>query len=110
MLKRVKVWEGAVRIHHWVHAASLFVLIPTGLYIGYPFISASSVHATYLMGWIRFIHSVAAFVFFFGFLVRAYWFFIGNKFEHWTAWAPVNRNRLHRLKEMILYYLFLKMK
>lgn len=108
MLKRVKVWEGPVRILHWVHVASLFILVPTGLYIGYPFVSAASVHQTYLMGWVKFTHFLAAFVFFFAFLIRGYWFFTGNEFEYWKSWAPVNRRRLRQLKEMILYYLFLK--
>ncbi|MDA8164246.1 MAG: Ni/Fe-hydrogenase, b-type cytochrome subunit [Desulfobacteraceae bacterium] len=110
MLKRVKVWQGPVRIFHWVHAAALFVLVPTGLYIGYPFVSAAAVHQTYLMGWVRFTHSIAAFFFFFGFLVRGYWFFIGNEFEHWRSWAPASRRRRHGLKEMVLYYLFLRKK
>ena len=59
-----------------------------------PFVSAATLHLTYLMGWVRFTHSIAAFVFFFGFLVRAYWFFIGNEFEYWKSWAPVSRRRL----------------
>ncbi len=34
----------------------------------------------YAFGWVRFIHFVAAFVFFFNFVFRIYWGFVGNQF------------------------------
>jgi Ni/Fe-hydrogenase 1 B-type cytochrome subunit len=108
MLKRVvMVWEAPVRILHWIHFFSIAVLALTGLYIGAPFIDADDIGGVYVMGTVRFIHFVAAFVFVLGFLVRGYWFVAGNRYEHWTAWLPVNKQRWRELWRMQRYYLFL---
>jgi Ni/Fe-hydrogenase 1 B-type cytochrome subunit len=103
----IQVWEAPVRILHWTHFFSITVLALTGLYIGYPFIDADDVNATYIMGWVRAVHFVAAFVFVFGFVVRGYWFFVGNQYEKWLAWIPVTRERWREVIQMLKYYLFL---
>ena len=108
MLKRViLVWEAPVRILHWIHFFSIAVLALTGLYIGAPFIDADDIGGTYIMGTVRFVHFVAAFVFVFGFLVRGYWFFRGNEFEDWRDWLPASKERWGELWRMQKYYLFL---
>jgi Ni/Fe-hydrogenase 1 B-type cytochrome subunit len=108
MLKQViQVWETPVRILHWIHFLSVAVLVLTGLYIGDPFIDADDIGGVYVMGWVRFVHFVAAFVFVFGFLVRGYWFVRGNRYEQWRAWIPVSKERWRELGTMLKYYLFL---
>jgi len=108
MLKRViVVWEAPVRILHWIHFFSIAVLALTGLYIGAPFIDADDIGGAYIMGSVRFVHFVAAFVFVSGFLVRGYWFLKGNRYEYWRAWVPVGKKRWRELWTMLKYYLFL---
>ena len=56
----VYVWEIPVRVAHWLIAGAIVVLAATGLYIGYPFATASGPE---LMGWARYLHAIAAYVF-----------------------------------------------
>ena len=108
MLKQViNVWEAPVRILHWIHFFSIAVLAFTGLYIGSPFIDTDDIDAVYIMGTVRFVHFVAAFIFVFGFMVRGYWFFKGNQYEHWTTWFPISKQRWQEMWRMQKYYLFL---
>ncbi len=68
------------------------VLVITGLYIGRPYFMAPASSASpFLMGWMRFIHFVAASVLVATGIVRVYWLFVGNKFERWRALFPVHR-------------------
>ena len=41
----------------------------------------------------RFIHFVAAFVFFFNFLVRIYWGFVGNRYARWDTSSRFRQGR-----------------
>ena len=90
---RVYVWEFPVRLYHWVNAACIVALVATGFLIGRPLLPQPVGEASfsYLFGWIRFIHFVAAFVFFFNFLARLYWGFVGNKYARWDNFAPLTR-------------------
>lgn len=110
MYKRVYVWELPVRILHWFHAASIFVLAITGIYIGQPFIGLAVgpniwVHVT---DWMRMIHFVAAYVFGLGFLARLYWFLAGNEYANWRGWIPASRERWVALWEQLKCYLLLR--
>ncbi|MDI6728564.1 MAG: cytochrome b/b6 domain-containing protein, partial [Thermodesulfovibrionales bacterium] len=62
MLKRVYVWEFPVRLTHWINVLGIASLSITGYYIGNPFVHAVSTDQ-YIMGWMRFIHFVAAYLF-----------------------------------------------
>jgi Ni/Fe-hydrogenase 1 B-type cytochrome subunit len=106
MFKRVFVWEVPVRVQHWLHVASIVVLTLTGIYIGSPFIGQAI--GTEITDRMRFAHFVAAWVFGLGFLVRFYWFFVGNRYARWRMWLPAGRRRLGDLWEMLKYYLFLR--
>ena len=107
MLKRVQVWELPVRIFHWAHVASIAVLAFTGYYIGNPFITVPGDTAqTYLMGWVRAIHFVSAFVFSLGFLLRVYWFFAGGQYASWRDWVPLSRERWGFFWKQLKYYTF----
>ncbi len=91
-LRRVFVWELPVRVYHWLNAFVIIVLIATGLYIGSPLALQSSKEAahSFTMGYIRFIHFIAAYIFLFNFLFRIYWGFVGNKYSDWKNFIPTN--------------------
>lgn len=109
MLK-IYVWELPVRIFHWVNAACILILMITGIYIGNPFVSTTipeEAYYSFLMGWVRYIHFSAAFIFTINLLFRWYWVYKGN------AYSKSNPLRLEFLKGMIETgkgYLFLKNK
>lgn len=91
-LRRVYVWELPVRIYHWVNALVLLLLIATGFFIASPPAILSSREATmqYTMGWFRYLHFAAAYLFFFNFLFRLYWGFVGNKYANWKQFIPTS--------------------
>ncbi len=103
MQKKVYVWEVPVRLTHWINFICLLVLSLTGLYIAYPFITVTSAEK-YLMGWIRFIHFVTAYVFVVNWAVRIYWSFAGNKYANWRAFFPFSPIQTEKLFKQILYY------
>ncbi|MBK6795750.1 MAG: Ni/Fe-hydrogenase, b-type cytochrome subunit [Acidobacteria bacterium] len=88
--RKIYVWELPVRFYHWLNALCVVALILTGLIIGRPLaISYSSeAYQQYWFGWVRFIHFVAAFIFFFNFLARIYWGFVGNEYARWDNFIP----------------------
>lgn len=103
---RVYVWQWPVRIAHWLIFLSILVLSFTGYYMYVPFIISRSSGA-FLMGTMRFIHEVAAFVFIAAVLLRFYWFFKGNRWAHWRGFVPLQRSWRKGLWKQLKYYLFL---
>ena len=97
-LERVYVWEFPVRLYHWVNALCVAVLIVTGYLVGRPFFPhvAGEAWRSYGFGTARFLHFVAAFVFFFNFLGRIYWGFAGNRYARWYNFIPLSRRRLSK--------------
>ena len=104
---RVYVWELPVRISHWFIFLPIVVLSFTGYYIHNPFIVAKS-STTFLMATMRFIHEIAAFVFIGAFLLRLYWFFMGNNWANWRAFVPIHRRQWRGMGGMVAYYSFLR--
>ncbi len=98
--KRVYVWELPVRFYHWINAACILVLTVTGLIIAHPPAIASATEASfsYWFGINRFVHFAAAYVFFWNFVVRIYWGFVGNQYADWKNFLP---HRLSQLREVI---------
>ena len=92
-LRRVYVWELPVRFYHWLNAAVIIALIVTGFYISNPLSLMSQKEASqvYTMGWFRYVHFAAAYLFFFNFLFRIYWGFVGNKYANWRQFIPVSK-------------------
>lgn len=78
-LRSVYVYEAPVRLWHWVNALAISVLALSGYFIGHPLPSLSGEASDhFLMGYIRFAHFAAAYVFAVGLLGRIYWAMVGN--------------------------------
>jgi Ni/Fe-hydrogenase 1 B-type cytochrome subunit len=92
-LRRVYVWELPVRIYHWLNALAIIALIVTGFWIADPPAIMSNQEASdrFLFGWVRYIHFIAAYIFFFNFLFRLYWGFVGNKYASWKQFIPTSK-------------------
>ncbi|GAB4298576.1 MAG: Ni/Fe-hydrogenase, b-type cytochrome subunit [Ignavibacteriaceae bacterium] len=98
--RKVYVWQLPVRFYHWVNALAVTILAVTGYIIGNPpaLQSASEASYGYWFGTVRFLHFVSAFVFFFNFLFRIYWGFVGNRFAKWDQFIPLKKSQW---KEML---------
>lgn len=102
-IRRVYVWQLPVRFYHWVNALAVAVLIVTGYLIGRPlaFRTATEASFGYWFGTVRFIHFLAAFIFFFNFLFRIYWGFVGNRFARWENFLPFRKKQLHEMADVL---------
>jgi len=97
-LRRIYVWELPVRLYHWVNALAVTALAVTGYMIGRPLslVSGGEASFSFFFGWVRFIHFVAAFVFFFNFLGRIYWGFAGNRYARWDNFIPLSPKQFRK--------------
>ncbi|MET0089544.1 MAG: Ni/Fe-hydrogenase, b-type cytochrome subunit [Candidatus Thiodiazotropha sp.] len=90
----VYVYEVPVRLWHWVNALSITLLAITGYLIANPLPSVpGEASGSYLMGIIRFIHFIAAYVFTVGFIGRIYWAVVGNEHARQLFSLPLFKNR-----------------
>jgi Ni/Fe-hydrogenase 1 B-type cytochrome subunit len=83
------IWQAPVRIWHWIMALCMVVLWVTGYFIGTPLPSVggeASEH--FIMGYIRFAHFAAAYIFACAFLFRIYWAIVGNQHAKEIFLAP----------------------
>lgn len=103
---RVYAWEFPVRFTHWINAICLIAFSVTGYYIAYPFIHAVSTQQ-YIMGWMRFIHFVAAYVFLMSMIMRIYWMFAGNRYASWRVFIPMTRRQWEDMRGGLKFYLFM---
>jgi Ni/Fe-hydrogenase 1 B-type cytochrome subunit len=95
----VTLWGKPLRAMHWISAASIVILAVTGLYIGKPyFMTSGEASNHFLMGWVRFIHLVAAAALVMTGIVRIYWLFAGNRYERLGALFPLG---LEKFKKMV---------
>jgi Ni/Fe-hydrogenase 1 B-type cytochrome subunit len=86
----VYVYEGPLRLWHWVNALAILTLCLTGYFIGSPLPSMpgeASDH--FIMGYIRFTHFAAGYVLIAAFALRIYWAFGGNKHARQIFLPPV---------------------
>jgi Ni/Fe-hydrogenase 1 B-type cytochrome subunit len=109
-IKSVYVYEAPVRVWHWVNALAIVVLAVTGYFIGQPLPTVSGEASDrYLMGYIRFAHFAAGYVFAVGLLGRVYWAFVGNHHARELFTLPVfNRAYWREVGNMLAWYLFIK--
>lgn len=106
---RVYAWEFPVRLTHWLNVLSILAFSVSGFYIGAPFLHAYATEQ-YLMGWMRFIHFTAGYVFLMSVIVRLYWSFMGNKHANWRVFFPFTAERWKDLVGAAKFYLFLTRK
>ena len=84
------IYEVPVRVWHWIHALAITTLVVTGYFIANPLPSLSGEASDhFLMGNIRFVHFVAAFVFATGLFVRFYWAIVGNEYSRELMLPPL---------------------
>jgi Ni/Fe-hydrogenase 1 B-type cytochrome subunit len=105
-LVRVYVWEVPVRLSHWLFVLSIGVLSFTGYYMYNPFMTAWGNRA-FVMGRMRYIHEVAAWVFIAAVLLRFYWFVAGNRWAHWRSFVPLERWWRKGFWTQLKYYVFM---
>jgi Ni/Fe-hydrogenase 1 B-type cytochrome subunit len=102
-IRRVYVWQLPVRLYHWVNALVVLALAVTGYIIGRPLVLviASEASYSYWFGTARFIHFLAAFLFFFNFLFRIYWGFVGNVYARWQNFLPFRKEQLREAADVL---------
>lgn len=107
-LREVYVWELPVRFYHWINALCIVVLVVTGYIIGNPPAIQSGAEASfgYWFGTVRFVHFVTAFVFFFNFVFRTYWGFVGNKYAKWTNFIPFKKEQWKEIWDVLRVDIF----
>lgn len=108
-IKSVYVYEAPVRLWHWINALAITVLCLTGYFIGQPLPTMpGEASANYLMGYIRFAHFTAGYVFAIGLVVRAYWAVVGNHHARELFTVPLlSRSYWVELGRMLRWYAFL---
>lgn len=101
--RRVYVWELPVRVYHWVNALCVLLLIATGYLIGNPqtIFYSSEAYQQYWFGIVRFTHFATAYLFFFNFLFRIYWGFVGNKYARWNNFIPHKKEQAEEVIEVM---------
>jgi len=106
----VYVYEGPIRLWHWVNALCILVLVCTGILIASPLASVGGEASDhFLMGYIRFAHFSAAYVLAAGFLGRIYWTFVGNHHAKQMFHLPIaTASWWTGLKHQLRWYLFLE--
>jgi Ni/Fe-hydrogenase 1 B-type cytochrome subunit len=108
-IKSVYVYEAPVRLWHWVNALAIVVLAVTGYFIGQPLPSVGGEASDhFIMGWIRFAHFAAGYVFAIGLLGRLYWAFVGNHHARELFTLPVFKAAYWKeFGKMLSWYLFI---
>lgn len=109
-LEAVYVYEAPLRLWHWINAICITVLAVTGFAISHPLPSQpGEASANFLMGYIRFAHFSAAYVFTVAFLARIYWAVVGNRHAHQLFVLPVfNGTWWREVLFELRWYLFLE--
>ncbi len=106
----VYVYEAPVRLWHWVNALSITLLAISGYLIANPLPTLSGEASEhFLMGYIRFTHFAAAYIFTVGLLGRLYWAFVGNEHSKQLFRLPILQKRFwQELAYEARWYAFLE--
>jgi Ni/Fe-hydrogenase 1 B-type cytochrome subunit len=109
MVRAVYVYEAPLRLWHWINALAIVVLAVTGYAIGRPLPTVpGEASANFVMGYIRFAHFAAGYVFAVGLLGRIYWAFVGNHHARQLFVLPIfNRKWWSEVFYELRWYLFL---
>ena len=110
---RINIWSATLRFQHWANMALIVIMSMSGYYIMNPFFgpAAETGHDVgYLMGWVRLIHYVSAYLWLgLGFSRRVLSFTAKDRQLRWRSLWPLNsREDVKGLWGTIQYYLFLK--
>lgn len=110
---RVNLWTVPLRIQHWGNVALIVILSISGYFIMNPGLLPSPQEGSspgYLMGIVRFIHFVAAFLWLLlGFTRCVIWVTSRHRQLRWRAMWPIKSKKdLEGLIGTIKYYLFLQ--
>ena len=102
------IYEAPVRAWHWIHASAIIVLAGSGYLIANPLPSMSGEASDhFVMGTIRLIHFIAAYVFAIGLALRFYFALIGNEYSRELMIVPVWRSEWwKRVWHEIKFYAF----
>ena len=102
------VYEAPVRLWHWINAACILVLAVSGYFIGSPLpTQPGEASHSFVMGYIRFAHFAAGYVFAVGLLGRMYWALVGNHHARELFWVPLlSRRYWADFAAWLRYYLF----
>lgn len=103
LIGRVYVWQLPVRFYHWLNVLCVVTLSVTGYLIGAPLAvqTASEASFSYWFGIVRFIHFLAAFLFFFNFVFRIYWGFVGNQFARWENFILHRKEQFKEVADVL---------
>lgn len=109
----VHLWGTALRIQHWLNLFLMIVMTLTGWYIMQPYLTASSYdgsEAGFAMGYVRFAHFTAGFLWMAVGLWRFVLLFITrDRQTRWRAlWPIYNKEDVKDLFATVQYYLFLR--
>ncbi len=107
-IKSIYVYEAPVRLWHWLNALSITVLGITGYLIGSPLPGLSGEASDhFLMGYIRFVHFSAAYIFAIGLVGRTYWAVVGNHHAREMYTVPLGqRDYWREMRAMFKWYAF----
>jgi Ni/Fe-hydrogenase 1 B-type cytochrome subunit len=76
---QIFIYEAPMRLWHWLNALCMVALTATGYLIGTPLPSyTGDPSVVYVMGWIRFVHLGAGYLFAVLWLMRIWWAIVGN--------------------------------
>ena len=102
-MRRVYVFSLPIRFFHWINAASITILIISGLIMANPPAIQQGHEASfgYWFGTVRFIHFAAAYIFTIGFIFRIYWMFMGNKYERWENFISMNKDFWRDMRKVV---------
>lgn len=112
MMRAVYVYEAPVRLWHWVTVLAMIGLVGSGFLIGRPLPSVEGEASTwYVMGYVRLVHFICAYVFAIGFVGRLYWHFVGNEWAKQLFVPAFHKASYWRgLVDQVMWYLFLSNK
>lgn len=104
----VYLWHWPIRAMHWAAGIAIAVLILTGFTIGRPyFLTQGQLSAPFFIGWMRFLHFLAAGVLVATAIVRAYWLLAGNRYERFPALFPMRRRDWVNMFRQVKFYLMI---
>jgi len=104
---RKYVWQLPIRISHWINVLAVTTLFWTGLYMASPILSPNGEpYQHFVMGRIREIHFISGYAMLFAFILRVYWFYVGNNYSRsgfpfvWRAawWGDLKAQAIQYLR------------